>query len=125
MRCLDAFEAYLKRKDASWEGRLNQVNMLFLSSSLVAWTYDGDLAYLDDGPLAVYPAQDGTLSRAEVLLVVIHETEYLLLRVECFGLLVEVVAAVFGVSDPDLKLLGVRRGIHDLLNCTSPGCHVH
>ena len=48
----------------------------------------------------------------------------LLFRVECFGLLVEVVAAVFGVSYPDFGLLvGHIRGYHSL-ECTDAECHI-
>jgi hypothetical protein len=44
--------------------------------------------------------------------MVFDETEHLLLGVRCFDLSVEVVAAIFKVSDPDFELLVYHSGIH-------------
>jgi len=51
--------------------------------------------------------------------------KYLLFRVGRFGLLFEVVAAVFSVSDPDLEFSADHSSIRDSISWTGSNRHDH
>jgi len=106
---------HLQRKYAPLGVELNQVSIWRNASDLAGWTCCRDFAYLNDGPLAPQPAQPDALCRTEAQLVNLDKLEYLLLRVECLELLVEIVTAVFCVSDPYLGLLIGHWGSGDMV----------